>query len=287
MIDKRMMYAQGQRVAKSLDGSRPGYRGSDYGDQAAGRGAYSGSSASTGGDNSPAAGGNQGGTDNDRFSSSNTGSGSTVDRSSDLQTYNNNVATNRYNPEQEDLFFGDTPSFVDVRLNPREQTQQAFRDFRPNMPNIPLGLGGLFMNIVNPGGKGALQAFSDFSAGGNRNYFLDEVVRAGRYALPDGKKLSYGTIGDMTGEELDQVYKNYLADRSSGSIDAYGNPIGGQDKPGITSIYDARPYQMVQNVEVEDPVQNLFASRFLQNQPDQVRESIEANMPIRFPNLFT
>ena len=29
MIDKRMMYAQGQRVAKSLDGSRPGYRGSD------------------------------------------------------------------------------------------------------------------------------------------------------------------------------------------------------------------------------------------------------------------
>ena len=26
---------------------------------------------------------------------------------------------------------------------------------------------------------------------------------------------------------------------------------------------------------------------FLQNQPDQVRESIEANMPIRFSNLFT
>jgi len=27
MIDKRMMYAQGQRVAKTMDGSRPGYRG--------------------------------------------------------------------------------------------------------------------------------------------------------------------------------------------------------------------------------------------------------------------
>ena len=27
MIDKRMMYSQGQRVTKSLDGSRPGYRG--------------------------------------------------------------------------------------------------------------------------------------------------------------------------------------------------------------------------------------------------------------------
>ena len=64
------MYAMGQRVAKTLDGSRPGYRGSDYGDQAAGRGAYSGNAASTGGDNSPAAGGTQGGTDNDRFNSS-------------------------------------------------------------------------------------------------------------------------------------------------------------------------------------------------------------------------
>jgi len=29
MIDKRMLYSQGQRVAKSLDGSRPGYRGDD------------------------------------------------------------------------------------------------------------------------------------------------------------------------------------------------------------------------------------------------------------------
>ena len=27
MIDKRMLYSQGQRVTKSLDGSRPGYRG--------------------------------------------------------------------------------------------------------------------------------------------------------------------------------------------------------------------------------------------------------------------
>ena len=286
MIDKRMMYAQGQRVVKSLDGSRPGYRGSDYGDEARGTGAYSSNPNFSGGNanTGSVSQGNQGG-------GSNTGSGSTDDRSSDLQTYNHNVATNRYNPEQEDLFFGDTPSSVDVRLNPREQIQQAFRDFRPKMPNIPFGIGDLFMRAVNPGGKGALQMFSDFSAQKNRNYFLDEVVRAGRYTLPNGKKLGYGTIGDMTGEELDQVYKNYLADRGSGSIDAYGNPIGGQeDSSGITSIYDARPYQMIQNVEVEDPVQQqngLFTSRFLQNKTPEERKAIEANMPIRFPNLFT
>ena len=39
----RQMYAMGQRVAKTLDGSRPGYRGSDYGDEARGTGGYSGS----------------------------------------------------------------------------------------------------------------------------------------------------------------------------------------------------------------------------------------------------
>ena len=37
----RQMYASGQRVAKTLDGSRPGYRGSDYGAEAKGTGDYS------------------------------------------------------------------------------------------------------------------------------------------------------------------------------------------------------------------------------------------------------
>ena len=38
----RQMYAMGQRVAKTMDGSRPGYRGSDYGEEARGTGAYGG-----------------------------------------------------------------------------------------------------------------------------------------------------------------------------------------------------------------------------------------------------
>ena len=174
----------------------------------------------------------------------------------------------------------------DAVVGPRGPYQPGsygpFRDVRPEMPNIPFGIGDLFMRMVNPGGKGALQMFSDFSANKNRNYFMDEVVRAGK--IPG---LNYGTVADMTGTELEAAYKNYLSSRGSGSIDAYGNPIGGQDKPGITSIYDARPYQMAQNIEVEDPVQNLFSSRFLQNRTSGEREEIEANMPIRFPNLFT
>jgi hypothetical protein len=48
----RQMYALGQLVSKTMDGSRPGYRGSDYGDQAAGRGAYSGGPPGNTGDQS-------------------------------------------------------------------------------------------------------------------------------------------------------------------------------------------------------------------------------------------
>ena len=255
MIDKRISFRGG-----GMDAGR-----SDFGSSS--RSSSSSSNVSPGGGNS-----RRGSSSNSSSGESNTGSGSADDRSSALQTYNHNIATGQE----------DKNPIGPVLFNEREQMQQAFRNFRPEMPKIPLGLGSLVMQMINPGGKGALQAFSNFSAGKNRNYFMDEVVRAGK--IPG---LNYGTVADMTPEKLDKFYKDYLADRSSGSIDAYGNPIGGQDDSGITSIYDARPYQMTQNVEVEDPVQNLFASRFLQNQPDEVRETIEANMPIRFPNLFT
>ena len=258
MIDKRISFRGG-----GMDAGR-----SDFGSSSRSSSSSSSSNVSPGGGNS-----RRGSSNNSSSGESNTGSGSADDRSSALQTYNHNIATGQE----------DKNPIGPVLFNEREQMQQAFRNFRPEMPKIPLGLGSLVLQMINPGGKGPLQAFSDFSAAKNRNYFMDEVVRAGK--IPG---LNYGTVADMTPEKLDKFYKDYLADRGSGSIDAYGNPIGGQeDSSGITSIYDARPYQMVQNVEVEDPVQNLFASRFLQNQPDQVRESIEANMPIRFPNLFT
>ena len=52
MIDKRLKYKTGQRVKKSSTGKRPGYRGSDYGDQARGTGAYGGGPPGNTGDQS-------------------------------------------------------------------------------------------------------------------------------------------------------------------------------------------------------------------------------------------
>jgi hypothetical protein len=52
VIDKKLKYKTGQRVKKSSTGKRPGYRGSDYGDQARGTGAYSGGPPGNSGDQS-------------------------------------------------------------------------------------------------------------------------------------------------------------------------------------------------------------------------------------------
>jgi len=52
VIDKKLKYKTGQRVKKSFSGKRPGYRGSDYGDQARGTGAYSGGPPGNSGDQS-------------------------------------------------------------------------------------------------------------------------------------------------------------------------------------------------------------------------------------------
>ena len=261
----RQMYAMGQRVAKTLDGSRPGYRGSDYGDQAAGRGAYSGNAASTGGDNSPAAGGTQGGTDNDRFNSGNTGSGSTVDRSSNLQTYNHNIATGQ----------ADKNPYGPVQYNPRETKLQNFYNTRPrvNIPNF--GLSGMFLNLFNKGVNSPIQKFADFGAKKNRSFFED-VIRAGK--IPG---LDFGTVADMTPEQLENAYGSYMDNRMSGATDAYGNPIGDQGGAGIQTIplqYAMSPNGSGEAEGIETVASDLFTSRFLQNQPDDIREGIQSRM---------
>jgi hypothetical protein len=52
VIDKRLNYKTSQRVKKNSNKKRPGYRGSDYGDQAKGTGAYSGGPPGNTGDQS-------------------------------------------------------------------------------------------------------------------------------------------------------------------------------------------------------------------------------------------
>ena len=62
-----------------------------------------------------------------------------------------------------------------------------------------------------------MQVFSDFNASVNRPYF-EKVIRAGR--IP-------GLNFDMTKQQFENAYQDYMANRLAGKTDAYGNPMQG------------------------------------------------------------
>ena len=94
----------------------------------------------------------------------------------------------------------------------RQRNINLLDDFKTKRPdvNIPTFFGQLF--------KKPIQKFADFTAGKSRPFF-EEVIRAGR--IPG---LNFGTVSNMTEEELEEAYQNYDRARLSGEIDAYGNP---------------------------------------------------------------
>ena len=74
--------------------------------------------------------------------------------------------------------------------------------------------------------KGPLQKFSDFTTARNRAFF-ENVIRAGK--IPG---LNFATLDDLTPQQLEDKYQDYMSDRLAGNIDAYGNPLmRGDDGP--------------------------------------------------------
>ena len=236
----RQMYATGQRVAKTLDGSRPGYRG-DAGYRS---GSEQASSIGQGNVGSQASFGGGKGRDSSGISEGASG----VDRSA--------VGPGSTQQKNIDL------------LN-------TFKETRPrvNIPNF--GLTGMFLNLFNKGVNSPLQRFSDFNASINRPFF-EKVIRAGK--IPG---LDFTTVAKMTPEQLENAYGSYMSNRMSGATDAYGNPIGNQGGKGIQTI----PLQYGMSSDNFDEVEGIetiasdpFTSRFLQNQPENIREDIESKM---------
>ena len=224
------MYATGQRVAKTLDGSRPGYRGSDMatvsapGQKTATQGTQNTSGADYGG-------GNQGGDS----------SGPDRSRVSDTQQYNHYEAMNQYNPMKEDMLPGDIPdgfikpeeaTNLGLNLRPYEQQRVNFLNTPYKPINIPPFVpGGMILNTVGNflGGLGAKK---------NRQFFADNV--AGKYA--------YGYDPTQTGS-YEKAYERYMKERMAGQVNAYGRPLteeelrnqvgggdGGNNNTGIMTI---------------------------------------------------
>ena len=256
----RQMYATGQRVAKTMDGSRPGYRGSDHGDEAYSRGAYSSPSTSS---YNPGAGGVV------DHSPQNTGSASTDDRSSALQTYNTKKATGtlgRQDANQMDstVFYGPGGKTIDVGyqgpLNTREQAFQDFLDYRK-----PVNVPGVFTKVL----QGPFQAISNFNAGINRPFF-EKVIRAGK--IPG---LNFG----MTKKQFETAYQDYMANRLAGKTDAYGNPMQGfqyGDDGVLTGRFDDPAGGGIMDVAVDDTTDDTtdedgsLILRYLHDYPEEV-----------------
>ena len=237
----RQMYAMGQRVGRIAFGG--GGSQDHVGGQYQGSGASSTSKGPAGG---ASKGGNYSGPD---------------DRSSDQQTYNTQVALGTQLPPQLQGL---------VELNKKEKALQNFYNTRPEISVPKFSALNFF--------KGPLQEFSNFTTKKNRPFF-EEVIRAGK--IPG---LNFGTVSEMSPEQLEKAYQDYMTNRMSGATDAYGNPNPGYDnsKQGIETLYDYTMFDDVDGVDevndIEENTNNVFASRFLQNQPDDIRQDIESKM---------
>jgi len=261
----RQMYAMGQRVAKTLDGSRPGYRGSDMASVGTSTRAANTSQKDTSG--ADYGGGNQG-----RDAATSSGA---VDRSSDTQQYNHNEAMEQNTGIKNPLRpAGVDPGFIKpedatnlgFNLRPYEQQRVDFLDTPYEPVNIPPFVpGGTLINTVGNflGGLGAKK---------NRQFFADNVA---------GK---YGFGYDMN------AYKDYMRRRMAGEIGAYGNEeqgfnnlnASGRDD-GIMGITNGTEGIMdinnVGDATADDTTTDVdFFSRYLQNQPEDIRKAIEAKM---------
>ena len=273
----RQMYAMGQRVAKAFggvmgfDGRRQYGGGSDMG--ASGGYGYQGGSTNKAGKagTGPASSGNSfsggdGGGDPGGYKSPSNPTGTLTgdDYRRSRRDFDVGIAGG-YAKDSGNMFVGPMP--YGTTINPYQQ----FLSTRPTVKFPSFTPGGF---IAETFFKKPIQKFADFTTEKNRNYFMDEVVRAGK--IPG---LNYGTVSEMTNEELEAAYKDYLSDRLNNKTDAYGNPNPGYDgggegaNQGIATLYN---YNMFD--DTEENANDLFVSRYLQNQPDDIREAIETKM---------
>ena len=125
---------------------------------------------------------------------------------------------------------------------------EKFKKNRPeiNLPNFS------YLNFF----KNPIQKFADFTAAKNRPFFED-VIRAGKL-----KGVNFATVSDMSQDELEQAYKDYMSERLAGNIDAYGNPLmSGDDDPFIPINQMSTNMDQAPEEEVLSPIQQAILDR--------------------------
>ena len=118
--------------------------------------------------------------------------------------------------------------------------QTLNRLYRRGVDELPgVGLGSMVINALTP--------FRNFSLRKNIDYFKTRPKAVAKYGLSE------------------EGYKNYMADRLAGKIDAAGNPLGGGDSgetsANIFTEFDPVESDMVENIEPDD-IEDFLLRRF-------------------------
>ena len=240
MIDKRMMYAQGQRVAKTLDGSRPGYRG-DGGYQG-GSGAPGSAESSGGTGNGGTGNGGNGGDNSPGRNQAQYGTPTAPATTPDPRGPSElGVTTRTVNPVVPDLpkeYIGGKPFDVtpDTR-GERNRAKELAEIMEAPIPNFtPKGIeyfkDGTLLNNFVPGQDPINK--SKFSVGNllfNTAFFVANPVLYSKYQkgkrLYSGAKFVANTLSKVTGKNVSKPFQ---------TVENLTKNIGLKDKNVIESF---------------------------------------------------
>jgi len=164
-----------------------------------------------------------------------------LDRMGGALQYKNGVLIDETGRPVEDTFRGGFTG----DLTDNEKTLETFIDSKSNYPKYT---------------PGYLKFLGDLNRRPNREYFVENVLRAGK--IPG---LNYGMLGEED-FDLEKEYKDYMSRRLSGETDAMGNPMpftgGGIDaKSAGAERGDLTALPLVQDKiieEEEDPIAYRF-----------------------------
>jgi hypothetical protein len=183
---KQMLQDGGMLVQPSKTGKRPGYRGP---------GGYQGGRSSSAREAGASA-------SRSRSTSSPTSSVGGDDRREQVSVARTQGKdAPKTSQIRRDIISGPDRSRDSTRLSNLMKLDR-FKTFKPEVKTPPLGV----LRFL----KGPLQGLSNFTTTKNRAFFED-VIRAGK--IPG---LNFATVSDMTDEELEKEYQDYMSARLSG-----------------------------------------------------------------------
>ena len=255
----RQMYAMGKRVGRIAFGGGgsqgdSGYQGGqNESDKATGG---QGGSSGTGTDNR----GSTGGSNDNPFSSGYQGAVNQTKTATPMDVkeqyaVGNDITLGAPISPPDFTKVGPGSTMDDNRIKALNLAGSTYKPF--NIP--PFVPGGMLLNTVGNfiGGIGDKK---------NRQFFADNVA---------GK---YGFGYDMN------AYKDYMKKRMAGEVGAYGNENMGQNaidaraKDGGGGIMDVYTNNTTDDTTDDTTTDVDFVSRYLQNQPEDIRKEIESRM---------